>query len=305
MILMMGERATEENIMLQPEKRLREDDPLPRNCCLHDNNGYAKDLVKNDVSSNNAEVIPIVEKRMNGHVNGVSVGDVERNDNIPGDCVSYEQGKGYWESVPATVDGVLGGFGHISNTDISGSKTFLKQFISGKKAHTGQKRAVDCGAGIGRITKHLLLPLFDTVDMVEQNKNFLDQANDYIGSDPERIGNYICCGLQDFNPHPDSYDVIWIQWVLGYLNDADVVSFFHRCREALNVNGVIIIKENLTSSGEVEQDASDGSVTRPGKLMRELIRKADLKISKEKLQTKFPKEIYEVRMFGCQKAKIK
>ena len=38
----------------------------------------------------------------------------------------------------------------------------------------------DCGSGIGRITKHLLLPLFTNVDMVEQNKEFLDQAPKYL-----------------------------------------------------------------------------------------------------------------------------
>ena len=38
----------------------------------------------------------------------------------------------------------------------------------------------DCGAGIGRVTKNLLLPLFDTVDMVEQNPDFLEKAKVYL-----------------------------------------------------------------------------------------------------------------------------
>ena len=42
------------------------------------------------------------------------------------------------------------------------------------------KLFVDCGAGIGRVTKNLLLPLFDTVDMVEQNPEFLQTAKDYL-----------------------------------------------------------------------------------------------------------------------------
>ena len=41
---------------------------------------------------------------------------------------------------------------------------------------------LDCGAGIGRVTKNLLLPLFDTVDMVEQNPDFLEKAKDYLVS---------------------------------------------------------------------------------------------------------------------------
>ena len=35
---------------------------------------------------------------------------------------------------------------------------------------------VDCGAGIGRITKHMLSHLFHKVDLVDQNQGFLDQA---------------------------------------------------------------------------------------------------------------------------------
>ena len=52
----------------------------------------------------------------------------------------------------------------------------------------------DCGAGIGRVTKYLLLPLFETVDLVEQNPAFLDEAKKYIGSD--RVGDYYAVGLQ-------------------------------------------------------------------------------------------------------------
>lgn len=38
----------------------------------------------------------------------------------------YTDAAKYWEKVPPTVDGMLGGFGFISNTDIEGSQGFLK-----------------------------------------------------------------------------------------------------------------------------------------------------------------------------------
>jgi protein N-terminal methyltransferase len=31
-------------------------------------------------------------------------------------------------------------------------------------------RALDCGAGIGRVTKYVLIPYFDAVDIVEPSK---------------------------------------------------------------------------------------------------------------------------------------
>lgn len=80
---------------------------------------------------------------------------------------------------------------------------------------TGTGCALDCGAGIGRITKRLLLPLFQTVDLVDVTQEFLDKAKSYLGDEGKRVGNYICCGLQDFVPETGRYDVIWIQWVIG------------------------------------------------------------------------------------------
>lgn len=41
----------------------------------------------------------------------------------------YEDAAQYWSQVPATVDGMLGGYGFISKVDIQGSNQFLKQLF--------------------------------------------------------------------------------------------------------------------------------------------------------------------------------
>lgn len=41
----------------------------------------------------------------------------------------YSNAEDYWREVPPTVDGMLGGYGSISNIDINGSKAFLKKFL--------------------------------------------------------------------------------------------------------------------------------------------------------------------------------
>ena len=51
--------------------------------------------------------------------------------------------------------------------------------------------------------------------MVDVTEDFLVKAKTYLGEEGKRVRNYFCCGLQDFSPEPDSYDVIWIQWVTG------------------------------------------------------------------------------------------
>ncbi len=70
------------------------------------------------------------------------------------------------------------------------------------------------------MTKGLLIPLFETIDLVEQNADFLTRAKETMLKDHlDSIGQWIPIGIQDFIPQEARYDVIWIQWVLTYLND--------------------------------------------------------------------------------------
>ncbi|XP_076352072.1 N-terminal methyltransferase [Tachypleus tridentatus] len=210
----------------------------------------------------------------------------------------YSKGKEYWEMVPATIDGMLGGFSEISTVDIQASARFLNMFLQNKENPVGHKKALDCGAGIGRVTKHLLLRYFDKVDIVEQNQNFIDQARKYIGEPADRVENFYCCGLQDFTPVVRKYDVIWCQWVTGHLTDTDFVSFLSRCKKGLKKNGLMIIKDNLTSSKEVDDDNQDSSVTRPRELMVKLFEEAGCSLIAERKQYKLPRGLYEVKMFA-------
>ncbi|KAJ8039398.1 N-terminal Xaa-Pro-Lys N-methyltransferase 1 [Holothuria leucospilota] len=210
----------------------------------------------------------------------------------------YTDAAEYWSKVPQTVDGMLGGFGSISGIDIQGSLTFLKPFLTAPWPERVQsRRALDCGAGIGRISKHLLLPLFQNVDLVEQNKQFLDEAPNYIGLSAERVEHYYNRGLQDFTPQPKHYDVIWIQWVLGHLTDEHLISFLKRCKTGLADDGLICIKENISHEGVVLDDV-DSSVTRSSEEFRKLINAAGLKVVKIGNQKNFPMGLFKVKMYA-------
>eukprot|EP01117_Protostelium_nocturnum_P014997 TRINITY_DN5770_c0_g1_i3.p1 TRINITY_DN5770_c0_g1~~TRINITY_DN5770_c0_g1_i3.p1 ORF type:complete len:105 (+),score=24.77 TRINITY_DN5770_c0_g1_i3:41-355(+) len=52
----------------------------------------------------------------------------------------YKKADQYWSSVDATVDGMLGGFSHISGEDIRGSNELLKELFTGHKM--GKTRAL-------------------------------------------------------------------------------------------------------------------------------------------------------------------
>lgn len=205
----------------------------------------------------------------------------------------YSNAEDYWKEISPTVDGMLGGYGSISNIDINASKTFLQRFLGDGEGKTGSGCALDCGAGIGRITKRLLLPLFKTVDLVDVTQEFLDKAKTYLGEESKRVGNYFCCGLQDFVPESGRYDVIWIQWVIGHLTDDHLVDFLHRCQKALRPDGLIVIKDNVSYEGVIP-DEVDSSVCRDLNIVCSLVRRAGLRIVHQEQQKNFPKELYQV-----------
>jgi len=204
----------------------------------------------------------------------------------------YQKGKRYWQNAPPTLEGVLGGFGHISPLDIQESKKFIKSLPKG----VGRTRAVDLGAGIGRVASNLLLGMFSRVDIVEQDKSYVDAAKAAL-SKVEGIGSFDEVGLQDYKPDKGIYDVMWFQWVLGHLPDDDLVELLSRCRAALAEGGVLVVKENMSRKGFI-LDKEDMSVTRTEGMFRELFIKAGLKIVKEAWQSNFPKELFPVKMFA-------
>ncbi|XP_050350765.1 N-terminal Xaa-Pro-Lys N-methyltransferase 1-like [Nymphalis io] len=212
------------------------------------------------------------------------------------DSKFYKKAAKYWANVPATIDGVLGGYGHISDIDINGSKVFLNNILSLINP-PNRKLALDCGAGIGRVSRSLLMPYFLKVDLVEQDEKFINTAKQLIGEHNTKLGTLYQIGLHHFKPQKQ-YDVIWCQWVLGHLSDYDLINFLERCSKSLARNGVIVVKENISSSEEIEYDEDDSSVTRPYGSMVNIFEEANLGLIKSDLQTGFPDGLYPVHMFA-------
>ncbi|KAI8619331.1 alpha-N-methyltransferase NTM1 [Chytriomyces sp. MP71] len=163
-----------------------------------------------------------------------------------------------------------------------------------------KKRNLDCGAGIGRVSKNYILKVFQKADLVEQNPNFLQAAEaSYLKEEVAAgcVGVFYPVGLQDFYPTPGRYDMIWSQWVLGHLTDDDLIAFFVRCKAALKPNGFLGVKENVCARNTVELDDDDSSVTRPAVLLESIFERAGLTVMKKEVQKGFPKGLFPVNMY--------
>ena len=123
-----------------------------------------------------------------------------------------------------------------------------------------------------------------------------------------------CCRdmPQEFMPEPETYDVIWCQWVVGHLHDVDFVKFVRRCRAALRPGGVIVMKDNVCVGGSAADsadaeigegeafvvDSDDSSVTRSEAYFRILFREAGVDVLSHMQQKDFPDEIFPVHTFA-------
>ncbi|SZF04270.1 unnamed protein product [Blumeria hordei] len=207
------------------------------------------------------------------------------------DQINHEDSLKYWQGINADVEGMLGGFSCISKIDLRGSKRFLSKVHDRARSGKKMNRVLDCGAGIGRITQGLLLEIADTVDIVEPIIKFTKVLEGIDG-----VGRIFNVGLENWSPDTAlRYDLIWNQWCLGHLTDVQLVSHLRRSANILTDNGLIIVKENLSSISDDVFDEVDSSITRQ---FRELFGQANLQIKDTEIQSGFPKELYSVRTYA-------
>eukprot|EP00062_Callorhinchus_milii_P010761 gi/632956000/ref/XP_007893743.1/ PREDICTED: alpha N-terminal protein methyltransferase 1B [Callorhinchus milii] len=215
---------------------------------------------------------------------------------IRGEMQFYAKAKRFYEEVPATEEGMMGDFVELNSLDVEASRAFLKKFVGGPgKADT--EFALDCGCGIGRVSRQVLLPVFSSVDMVDMIDNFLFAAPSYLGMGASQVKNYHCSTLQEFTPATGMYDVIWIQWVTGHLTDRDLMEFLAKCKNSLKDNGVVIIKDNVARKGCI-LDQMDSSMIREIEILRKIIAKTGLEIVCVEKQLDIPEQFIPLWMIA-------
>jgi hypothetical protein len=139
-----------------------------------------------------------------------------------------------------------------------------------------QDVAVDLGAGVGRVSKMVLLKRYDHVRLVEGNAAFMKRSRGYLGKKRAARCSFTTCFLQDLDVNDiilewggsgasagvssssksnnngndnsgdaGSVDLMWVQWTLQYLTDVDVVECLKKLAKGLRpLVGVLVVKEN-------------------------------------------------------------
>ncbi|KAK3935950.1 alpha-N-methyltransferase NTM1 [Diplogelasinospora grovesii] len=202
--------------------------------------------------------------------------------------INSQDGRKYWEGVDADINGMLGGipsvagYSNISKVDLQGSRSFLAKLgIGSKNGRRKVAKALEGGAGIGRVTEGLLLEVADEVDIIEPLAKFTAVLQNKPG-----VRNIFNVGLEGWCPTEGTqYDLIWTQWCVGHLTDKQLVAYLERCREALNPDGgIIVVKENLSTSGFDVFDDTDSSVTREDGKFLSLFDQAGLRVARTEIQ---------------------
>jgi protein N-terminal methyltransferase len=225
-------------------------------------------------------------------------------------AIDHDAAIDYWSNTTADDDGVLGGFPHVSKADLQGSANFLAKLRRKSNAYPASRKlghVVDCGAGIGRVSLGFLSKVADRVDIVEPVIKFTDviSAGDDFRELREAgvVGEIYNVGLQDWKPAVH-YDLIWNQWCVGQLTDAQFKDYLRRVKDRVNPGGWIVVKENLSSSPDGADifDSTDSSVTRTDVKFRQIFEEVGLQVVASELQRGMPMHLYKVRSYALQPA---
>lgn len=227
------------------------------------------------------------------------------NEAIADNQINYNDAIDYWSSVPASVNGVLGGYGEqtsVPKADIVGSSTFIRKLQTRMEVDEGEsKLTIDMGAGIGRITRDFLWKISDKCDLLEPVKPFVDQMEKELTvvKNKGKLGDIYDIGMQEWRCDPEKvgkYWLVWCQWCVGQLPDQELVKFWQYCHSILQRNGTLIVKENIAPFEDIF-DETDSSVTRSDEKFRQLFQQAGFKLIASDVQKGLPKELYPVRMY--------
>jgi len=151
----------------------------------------------------------------------------------------------FWRQQRSDLRGATGG--GVSRADLAFTNKVVDDLMR-RRSGLRFRRALDCGAGIGRVTDAVLRKCCEHVDLLEFVKRHLDVARARLPAHGKAgcTFGFHCSSVQKFAIKTDSYDLVWCQWLLMYLTDSDAIDFLTRARRGLAEGGFMLLKENVS-----------------------------------------------------------
>ena len=142
--------------------------------------------------------------------------------------------------------------------------------------HINSTRALEAGAGVGRVSTDVLLYYSKYVELIEPTSKFTKVARERLSVHPKVIEGAKWTvkdiGLQQWQAD-GVYDVIWTQWCVPHLSDAELIEYLQKSQRALRrfkqgeegygQDGIVVVKENVCLDSDYTLfDDEDSSITR-------------------------------------------
>ena len=141
----------------------------------------------------------------------------------------------FWKQKPATVAGM------VLNDDIESLDQADRSDILAQLPPLGGTKILELGSGIGRYTFHFaqVSSHVTAVDFIETFVNRNRQANSQFNNI-----SYHCSDVMALDFKPDSFDFIFMNWLLMYLDDEKIVHLRDRTHKWLRAEGMVFFRES-------------------------------------------------------------
>lgn len=152
----------------------------------------------------------------------------------------------YWTNVPANHQSTFGSDKNLRNTDVNSTITLIDGLIE-DKILKNKESVFEFAAGTGRVTEGVLTKYFNHIDVLEISTKLSEYLKILSKNKDLKIKTVYNVKAEGFK-FEQKYDMIYGQGFLESLSDIEVLKHFINMRNNLNNEGIIIIKENISSS---------------------------------------------------------
>ena len=147
----------------------------------------------------------------------------------------------FWKGKPASISTML--LQQEESDPISEAE--MVEILDQLPSFNGME-VLELGAGIGRYTSHFA-QLASRVTAVDFTEKFLEQ-NRKATAQFNNI-TYYCTDVMDLEFAPESFDFVFINWLLMYLDNQQIVLLRDRIRQWLRIGGTLFFRESCVWEG--------------------------------------------------------